>query len=293
MGNVVEILHRQFENEEIKIKILPDRMYMDLETGEIKDMITHDTRADLKQSLRRTFRKLRQIINTNCSDSTKVHFITLTYKENMTDQERLYKDFKNFMKKFRCYVKKMGFDQIEYISVVEPQQRGAWHCHVLMIYAKKRPYIENDKIKEIWGYGFVSITKIDSVDDIGSYLTAYLTDVEISELDENFYQENSLEDVKNSDHLRIVEGEKGKYKAYIKGYRLSYYPPNFNLYRRSKGIKEPEVEIMTYEEALKKVSDSGEGMKTFEKSYFIRDGNNEVCNVITKEYYNMVRKKKP
>lgn len=289
-GNIIEITHIRKKNNDIKIKVLKNHKYLDLDTGEIKDMQIYKSRIEMAVSLKRTFRKLRQIINTNVIDPEKSHFITLTYVENMMDQKKLYKDFKNFFKQFRKYCKKRGYEKIEYISVVEPQSRGAWHCHVIVIYKKKRPYIERSIIEKLWGYGFVHIRKVDSVDDLGSYLTAYLCDVEVSELQEDFYNENAYKSVKNMIHLRVV-GEEGNYKAYVKGQRLSYYPVNFNLYRRSKGIIEPVEEEMTYEEAMKKVSKLiGIGSKTFEKSYYITDEDSNIVNVITKENYNIKRK---
>ena len=35
-------------------------------------------------------------------------------------------------------------------------------------------------------------------------------------------------------------------KCYIKGARLKYYPPKFNIYRHSKGIKKPSKDKMEY-----------------------------------------------
>ncbi|MGW7157742.1 rolling circle replication-associated protein, partial [Streptomyces sp. NPDC054887] len=54
----------------------------------------------------------------------------MTYKKNMTDTKKLYSDFQNFIDRLRYKYKKES--SIDYLSVVEPQGRGAWHCHVLM-----------------------------------------------------------------------------------------------------------------------------------------------------------------
>lgn len=57
-------------------------------------------------------------------------------------------------------------------------------------------------------------------------------------------------------------------KAVIKGARLKLYPPGFNLYRCSRGVKRPEVCQMTEQEAQTEVS----GMPlTYEKIISITD----------------------
>ncbi|MBN9430182.1 MAG: hypothetical protein J0H09_27135 [Burkholderiales bacterium] len=50
--------------------------------------------------------------------------ITLTYRENMTDRDRLARDWKEFVRRVR---RVMGFD---YVATYERQKRGAWHMHV-------------------------------------------------------------------------------------------------------------------------------------------------------------------
>ena len=55
----------------------------------------------------------------------------------------------------------------------------------------------------------------------------------------------------NSEHVKTVTTG-NKEKRFIKGARLHMYPKYFNILRHSRGIKKPEKEIMTYEEALKK-----------------------------------------
>jgi len=37
------------------------------------------------------------------------------------------------------------------------------------------PYIENKKLNELWGNGFVKINKIDHVDNVGAYMIKYMT----------------------------------------------------------------------------------------------------------------------
>ena len=60
--------------------------------------------------------------------------------------------------------------------------------------------------------------------------TAYLGDMELSEaVTAGQFKAGQLAEAKN------------KSKAVIKGARLKLYPPSFNLYRCSRGVKRPEV----------------------------------------------------
>lgn len=53
--------------------------------------------------------------------------------------------------------------------MMEPQGRGAWHCHLLYIFdLVKAPYIANKTLSDLWGHGFVKISKLDNVDNVGA-----------------------------------------------------------------------------------------------------------------------------
>ena len=122
----------------------------------------------------------------------------------MQDTKKLMFDFKNFNKKLRTL-----FDY-EYIAVAEPQKRGAWHLHIIMIFKTVAPYIPVDVIVKIWRKGGITVEKIEKCDNLGAYLSAYLTN--------------------------IKDGKKTK-----KGQRLNLYPNGFRIYRLSKNIKKPLV----------------------------------------------------
>jgi hypothetical protein len=51
--------------------------------------------------------------------------LTLTYRENMIDRDRMARDFDVFMKRLRRVV-----PGLEYVCVFEQQKRGAWHAHI-------------------------------------------------------------------------------------------------------------------------------------------------------------------
>ena len=176
-GNIKEIVYTEKANTECYIKKLSDNEYLDLKTGEIKKCNHIENRSQNINSLRKSFKNIRDLINTNCTDNKKIKFITLTYKENMQDIKRLYKDFELFYKKFKYKYKTID----KYINVAEPQQRGAWHLHCIFIFTDNAPKIDFYELKDMWGQGIIKIQNINNVDNIGAYLSAYLSDIELTE----------------------------------------------------------------------------------------------------------------
>ena len=285
MGNVVEVQYMSRRNCKQIIQMLPGgEQFVICATGEVKDIEHHATRKDNKKGLYKTFANARAVINANVTDVSKVRWCTLTYAENMTDPKRLYTDFEKFNKRFQYYCKQKGYSKPEYIVMMEPQGRGAWHAHLLYIWQdQKAPYIANQEFREMWGHGFVRIKKLDNVDNVGAYLTAYLGDMEIDEMDLSKAVGKQCKVVEVEDE----DGKKVK-KAIVKGARLDLYPANFNMLRCSRGVKRPVAEMMSQEEANKKVSAA---TKTFESAIKLVDNENDFETVIIREQYNKVRGK--
>lgn len=286
MGNVIEIQYMSRRNTKATIQMLKGGdQYIDLGTGEIKDVVHHNTRADQYKSLYRTFKTVRGIINANVTDVKNVKWITLTYAENMQDTKRLYEDFNKFIKRLKYSMEKLGYD-FEYIVMMEPQGRGAWHCHLLLIFNTVAPFIPNNDIERLWGQGFTKTKKLDDVDNVGAYLTAYLGDMEVQQaLDDNADEFQRCVDGNATIKSIEIDGDK---KYYIKGARLSLYPANFNMYRCSRGIKRPVEYMDCLESAEKKVS---AGTLTYEKTVEIIDLDNDFQTVINSRQYNMIRSK--
>lgn len=286
MGNVVEVQYMSRRNNKQTVQMLEGgEQFVICSTGEIKDVQHHDTRKDNRKGLYKTFANARALINANVTDVSKVRWCTLTYAENMTDPKQLYKDFQQFNQRFQYYCSKNGYGKPEYIVMMEPQARGAWHAHLLYIWKEHRaPFIPNEEFRMLWGHGYVRIKKLDNVDNVGAYLTAYLGDMEIDEMIE------TGKDIKGTvKHVEVEEDGKKVKKAIIKGARLDMYPANFNMLRCSRGIERPVPEMITQEEANKKVLGA---TKTFESAIKLTDNENEFETVIIREQYNKMRKKK-
>lgn len=278
MNHLVEVQHMEFMNRTNHIKKLDKERYVNLKTGEVGEFKQGEVRSDSFNSLRQTFKKLRYLINNNYTGAGNELHITLTYAENMQDTKRLYSDFKKFIKKFR-YKYEKEYGSIDYMTVVEPQERGAWHHHLLLRFNDKagsKIFIPNDEVAEIWGHGFTKIHSLSGVDNIGAYLSAYLADVELT-------SENIHGAVVGQKEIKVVEVD-GQEKKFIKGGRLHLYPSGMNLYRKSKGIQMPERQEMKYED-IKKVVGSAE--PNYTKQIVVEQ--DDFTNTITYEQYNMKR----
>lgn len=282
MGNITEVMFSRYNNFDIRIQKLDNENYILLETGELKTFQHIENRSDDLNSVRVSLGKLRDYLNTNIDDVTFCKWLTLTYAENMTDTKQLMKDYEKFVKKLRYHY---GF--FEYIVAMEPQGRGAWHCHIVMIFDKKALYIPKEHIAEIWGHGTIVVKKLDNVDNVGAYLTAYLGDMEFTEYcDSRVIRDGEKIEIKEVDYLD--ENGQALKKKYVKGARLAMYPPNFNLYRCSQGIKQPLTERMRASEAEKKTSAD---TLTFEKTISLSDEGTGFQNIINYRYYNLKRSK--
>lgn len=173
-GNVIQTqTFDKVNRQPPKIKRLSASQWVNTETGEV---YTPDIKDNRKDTLTSSMSKLRDIINANTDNPANIRWVTLTYAENMTDTKRLYKDLDLYTKRLYFYCLKHGYPTPEYITAIEPQERGAWHTHSLLIWQDKAPYISNKDLASIWKHGFVKINQPKNCDNFGAYLSAYLTD---------------------------------------------------------------------------------------------------------------------
>lgn len=145
----------------------------------------------------------------------------------------------------------------------------------------------------MWQQGFCKTTKLDNVDNVGAYLTAYLADMEYSKQNLNLLRDNDissdwfeLKEVTEIDGIKLKEPKK-----FIKGGRLYMYPPKFNIYRFSRGIKKPIKTLIDYELARKKI---GQSQPTFSSAIKLIDildlsGDIQFQKTIAYEFYNTKR----
>lgn len=278
MGNVTEIMFSETRSTGGHIQKVSADQYIDLKTGELKDFKKIENRSQDLNNVAKSLKKLRDILNTNITDVSFCRWVTLTYADNMTDPVKLRYDAENCIKRLRA-----KFGHFEYITVAEPQARGAWHLHCVFIFPGKAPYMANDIVADCWKKGFVVVKRLDDVDNVGAYLTAYLGDMELSEVEklDRPFSCNGFKEVEYTD-----ETGKKQSKKFVKGARLCLYPPKFNIYRKSRGIKDPVVTVLPYYEAMKK---AGSAKPTFSRTVRLSDDDTAFSNLLHYEYYNKLR----
>lgn len=112
--------------------------------------------------------------------------LTLTYKENMLDRERMARDFDVFVKRVRRVI-----PEFQYVCVFERQKRGAWHAHiavprVLSHYTHKGGLVKSyDLLRSMWRGvvgtfegapgGNVDVSRNKRVNRSAAKLAAYLS----------------------------------------------------------------------------------------------------------------------
>ena len=255
----------------ITIEKLSADLYADKRTGEVKEFQHHGSRAADKASVSLSLRKLRDLINANLEDPETALWVTLTYRENMTDPARLYEDYRRFWQRFKYYLSKAEQPAVEYIIAAEPQGRGAWHLHCLFLFPGKAPFIPNADMAKLWGHGYTKTQSLKGIGNPGLYLTAYLGNMEVTEaVQAGQFKAGQMRESKD------------KSKAVIKGARLNLYPPGFNMYRSSRGVKRPEVWETTEREAQAEIRGAP---LTYEKTIAVTDSEGQTVNIINYRTY--------
>lgn len=131
-----------------------------------------------KSSLRRARDKIRRLIYGNKSLNRTFE---LTFKENITDLRKANKEFRNFIKRLKYYYG----DDLKYISVVEFQERGAIHYHLVVDrfipVNKSRSRKDEKSLREIWNNGIVFIQSIKNRNEQVDYITKYMSKLKASD----------------------------------------------------------------------------------------------------------------
>lgn len=81
--------------------------------------------AKLTENRERATRRARTKVRRLAKEKGLTTLLTLTYRENMVDRERMQRDLDVFLKRVRRVIP--GF---QYVCVFERQKRGAWHAHL-------------------------------------------------------------------------------------------------------------------------------------------------------------------
>lgn len=146
--------------------------------------------SDEEKAINHTNNRLRNLNNAknnivriiSCNKNDLISFITLTYAENVTDVKKSKKHLNKFFKKLKEVV-----PDIKYLYVMEFQERGAIHYHILCNFpinhiTNKHPTQQQKDYNLIfknkyWKYGWCDCRnlKTEGNTNIAKYISAYLT----------------------------------------------------------------------------------------------------------------------
>jgi hypothetical protein len=255
------------------IKKISKEEYMVIATGEVRRF--KENKEKKIENIRVIFRRLEHLITANfdpVDNKDNSLFVTLTYAENMQDERRLMTDFDTFWKRLKRECKK---HKLEYIAVAEPQERGAWHMHILVKSDQPVLYIDNKDMAELWGHGYTHTERIKG-ENVGSYFASYFASLEVGE--------------KEDEAGAVYIKDENTGKRYKKGARLHFYPRYFKFYRCSRGIVRPEPESVQYKAVT---GEYGKPKKT--EAYTINkldedSGDEKHINTLQRERYKKSRK---
>lgn len=100
-------------------------------------------------------------------DNQSSKFLTLSFAENQTDLKVANIEFQKFLRKLKSELEM----KIKYLAVIEFQKRGAIHYHMLI----DIPYVPVKWLQRLWTHGSIKINKIKHVDNLGAYITKYMS----------------------------------------------------------------------------------------------------------------------
>jgi hypothetical protein len=116
-------------------------------------------------------RNIQRLISANINAwGERPKFVTFTFAKNVTDISSANEEWHKYMRKAR-----QTFGQLKYLTVIEFQKRGAVHYHTVFF---NMPYKRGLKhiIGRQWGQGFVKVIGLGRVNDIGIYVSKYMTE---------------------------------------------------------------------------------------------------------------------
>lgn len=263
-NNVIDVIRMTHEPKCV-VKRLKDKTYVNIKSGEVKEYMPKIEGKQFRniRSLKMIFRNLRQLITTNYQGGDNEIFLTMTYREQTNDPNRIYKDLDIFNKRLKRALPNVG-----YIHIVEPHGSGNYHVHSLIKDVTGTPidFMDYKQFHKMWGQGYVTVEALNNVDNIGAYFIAYFSNLELT--DEEAEKYAAEDDIKEKNG-----------KKYIKGKRLDFYPDYMKIYRNSKNLKQPETITDIDEDEYK---------QSYEATYKITstdDNGNESDSYIKKEQH--------
>lgn len=177
-GDIIEFLiadkapptpdHEEHENKEVKDGL--EWIHGDLEDR--KESRREQTLRDARNTMRRlAIRNFKP---------NKSLFMTLTYRYHQKDIDEADKQFKKFIQT----LKKESEQNFHYIAVREFTKKGRIHFHMITDFQIDGDLHDPEEIDlrrwerdvaKVWGHGFVDIKITNHVDNVGAYLSKYMS----------------------------------------------------------------------------------------------------------------------
>ena len=155
-----------------------------------------------KNNLIRAKNNLIDLIDCNITEYSK--FLTLTFRENITDYKYTSKCINSFFTNLR---QNYNYN-FKFVWVRETQKRGAIHFHIVLFYDNK---IDIEILKKVWSYGFIKINVIDDYKNISRYVSKYIV-------------KSFLNDYLNDTNIRCYSCSKGLKRPLEFKSDISYLP---------------------------------------------------------------------
>lgn len=135
-----------------------------------------------RRSMQRSSSNLRRLVNSNTwlyfknnNEPYLPVFTTFTFAENIKTIKTANMIFSRFIKRLNYYITADSKAFLKYVGVIEFQdlnRGGVIHYHIVFFNLKK---IMKNTLFEIWGQGNIDIKKINHVDNIGAYISKYMS----------------------------------------------------------------------------------------------------------------------
>ena len=146
----------------------------------------------------------------NCNFTKQDAFIRLSYRKKGIEKEAAIKNFRNFMRKLKRYIKKNNLPELKYVSVTE-NGKGKIHHHIVM------NFTDANAVRELWTFGGVYIVDMWSEDF--THLANYITKETIrNERGKRWSQSRNLK--KPTVEVRELKSEVRSSPRVPKGYTL-------------------------------------------------------------------------
>lgn len=183
-----------------------------------------------KGALRRARMNIMRLVNSNLDFIT---FATLTFDEKKFKNKKDITEFDKCNSMFTKFIQRLKtrFPEIKYLTVPEFQGDyyyetgikkefgGAIHYHLLL-----NQKIDSQKLEKIWQHGFIKINKIKSINNVGAYVSKYLSK---ESFNKKYFSKKKFFYSKNLERPQVFKG--GECKVV----EMTYLPMHEIVYQRT------------------------------------------------------------